>query len=185
MQRMMQPQTSNTLLDVGCGTGYFSRHFSKIGLKVTGLDSDPLMLEYARNQNGKVNYLEGSGEQLPFDTESFDYATAITSLCFIRNPQLALHEMLRVSKKAVILGLLNKHSLLYWQKHNKGMYFGARWDNCSSVSQWLTELEIKPVRTVCRSAVYLPGGQLLAQNIETIIPSRLLLGGFLAIKIEK
>lgn len=183
--KLLEPSIGETLLDVGCGTGYFSRRFKKSGVYVTGLEPDAQMLDFARASDDEINWVKGSAEQLPFDTESFDYVTAITSLCFIRNPQQALHEMLRVSKKAVVLGLLNKHSLLYRQKYNKGMYAGARWDNCSSVNQWLAELEIKPMRTICRSAIYLPGGQLFARNIETIIPSRLLLGGFLAIKIKK
>ena len=55
-------------------------------------------------------------------------------------PEQALAEMWRVSRKAVILGLLNRQSLLYYMKRNSSGYQGARWDKLENVRQWANQL---------------------------------------------
>lgn len=185
MMNMLKLQPDNHLLDVGCGTGYFSRHFALQCMHVTGIDPDESMLDYARQQPGDVNYIEGDAQRLPFNDNSFDYCVAVTSLCFISNPGQALGEMWRVSRKGVLLGLLNRQSILYYQKHGKGAYQGARWDTCLSVKQWLDVLNIRPKYKACRSTVFIPSGSFFAKQIESITPTRFPFGGFLAVKIEK
>src|SRR3989338_7315447 len=83
MMRLMKPPIGATLLDVGCGTGHFSRRFAAAGLRVTGLDPDPAMLDYARGLGGGVDYLRGTATALPIDDNAYDYVTALTSLSFI------------------------------------------------------------------------------------------------------
>jgi ubiquinone/menaquinone biosynthesis C-methylase UbiE len=126
MRRLLNPPAGATLLDVGCGTGHFSRRFAGAGLRVTGLDPDPAMLEYARRLDGGVDYLRGTAKALPLPDDAYDYVTAVTSLCFITDAPGALREMWRVARRAVLLGLLNRRSLLYHQKHGRGTYRGAR-----------------------------------------------------------
>lgn len=129
---LLQPHPGQTLLDVGSGTGYFSRRFTAAGLRVTGVDPDREMLHYARALEDGVEYLEATALHLPFADRSFDYCTAVTSLCFIAEPEQALAEMWRVSRHGVVLGLLNRHSLLYHLKHGRGAYRGARWDSVAA-----------------------------------------------------
>ncbi|MHB1141967.1 MAG: class I SAM-dependent methyltransferase [Sulfuricaulis sp.] len=64
MRRLMNPPAGATLLDVGCGTGHFSRRFAAVGTRVTGLDPDAAMLDYARELGGGVNYLRGAATEL-------------------------------------------------------------------------------------------------------------------------
>ena len=111
MRRLLGPPAGATLLDVGCGTGHFSRRFAAAGLRVTGLDPDPAMLGHARSLGGGVSYLLGTGTALSFGDNAYDYVTAVTSLCFIADPERALREMWRVARRAVLLGLLNRRSL--------------------------------------------------------------------------
>ena len=44
----------DTLLDVGCGSGWFTHRFAAAGCEATGLDSDLVMLNYAQTLNGAV-----------------------------------------------------------------------------------------------------------------------------------
>lgn len=82
MMRLLKPPAGATLLDVGYGTGHFSRRFAAVGLRVTGLDPDAAMLDYARGLGGGVDYLRGTGAVLPFGDHFHDYVAAVTSLCF-------------------------------------------------------------------------------------------------------
>ena len=182
---LMQPTTGQTLLDVGSGTGYFSRRFSEAGLDVTGIDPDPSMVRYARTQTGTVDYLESLAEQLPFEDNSFDYTAAVTSLCFVTEPQSALAEMWRVSRNGVILGLLNRNSLIYRQKHNHGSYIGARWDRWSDVVSWINQLPFVPEVITHRTAIIFPSAGPVARTLEHILPRIMPWGSFLAVYLGK
>ena len=47
LREALAPLPDETLIDIGCGTGYFTRRFTRDGLPVTGLDLDPQMLDFA------------------------------------------------------------------------------------------------------------------------------------------
>lgn len=183
MMRLLNPPAGTTLLDIGCGTGHFSRRFAA-GLRVTGLDPDPAMLEHARGRGGGVNYLLGTGTGLSFGDNAYDYVTAVTSLCFIADPERALREMWRVARRAVLLGLLNRRSLLYRRKRDRGAYRGARWDTPAEVRRWARQLEPAP-RVTARSAIFLPGGGTVARAAEAVLPGILPWGAFLAVVLRK
>lgn len=182
--RLMDPESGHTLLDIGCGTGHFSRRFAAAGLQVTGTDPDPAALAFARAQGGAA-YVRADARDLPWPEASFDWATAITSLCFVDAPRRALAEAWRVAQRGVALGLLNRRSALYRQKHGRGAYAGARWDTTAEVRGWIAELTPVPHRVRLRSAIYLPSGGPIARLSEALLPSRLNLGGFLAVVLEK
>ncbi|MCR4301123.1 MAG: class I SAM-dependent methyltransferase [Sulfuricaulis sp.] len=184
MWRLLNPPAGATLLDVGCGTGHFSRRSAAAGLRVTGLDPDPAMPDYARGLGGGVNYLPGTGTALPFDNKAYDFVTAVTSLCFITDPERALRELWRVARHAVTLGLLNRHSLLFRQKHGRGAYRGARWDTAAEIKQWARQL-VPALRITVRSAIFLPGGRLLAHAAEAVLPGAMPWGAFLAVLLHK
>lgn len=184
MMRLMKPPAGATLLDVGCGTGHFSRRFAAAGLRVAGLDPDPAMLDYARGLDGDVSYLLGTGSALPFGDNAYDHVTAVTSLCFIADPERALREMWRVSRHAALLGLLNRRSLLCRQKRGHGAYRGARWDTPAEARRWARQLEPTPqIKT--RSAIFLPSGGALARVAEAVLPGVLPWGGFLVVLMRK
>ena len=92
---------------------------------------------------------------------------------------------MRVAKKAIVLGLLNRHSLLYRQKRGKGGYRHARWDSCAEVRRWSKGLRPRPCKTLCQSAVFMPGGGNFARAIEPRLSSSLPWGGFLAVYLLK
>jgi len=185
MIKQLQPQPASTLLDVGCGTGHFSRRFSALGLQTTGLDPDTRAIDYAREKNGSIPYLEGNAEKLPFPDGSFDYCAAVTSLCFVDQLDTAIAEMWRVSRKAIVLGLLNRNSLLYKQKYNRGSYLGARWDVFAEISSLSRNLDPTFANAKHGTAIFLPGGDRVARILECLLPVCLPFGGFLSVCLRK
>jgi ubiquinone/menaquinone biosynthesis C-methylase UbiE len=118
---LLESEPGSRILEVGCGTGYFTRRFAGEGHEVTGLDPDPVVLSFARAHRGSTeDYVLGDGRRLPFSDREFDYCISITALCFIPEERLALGEMVRVSRRGLALGLLNRWSLLYLQKGRHG-----------------------------------------------------------------
>lgn len=184
LQELFPLAQGQSLLDVGCGTGYFSQRFNQLGLQVTGLDPELAMIDFAKSKEKQVKYIEGNALALPFEDNSFDYSAAITSLCFIGEPEKAITEMLRVSRYGVMLGLLNRQSLLYYKKRYSAGYQGARWDSIAEVRKWCNK--VKPeVKMMIKSAVLLPSAGILARTFEPLITKHFPYGGFLAVGLRK
>jgi ubiquinone/menaquinone biosynthesis C-methylase UbiE len=115
----------NTILEVGCGTGHFTRWFSEQGLRSVGLDLSPPMLLEAVHL-GSPPCVRGDALALPFSSRSFDLVALITTLEFLPDPDQALTEALRVARHGLILGVLNRQSLLGRQlKNERGPVWGV------------------------------------------------------------
>lgn len=185
LMSLLSPMTGAALLDVGCGTGWFSRRFAAAGLRVTGIDRDDAAIAFAGAHSGAdIFYISGSALSLPLPDRSFDYCAAITSLCFIPEPAAAIREMWRVTRKTLVLGLLHRHSMLYRQKQGQGSYAGARWDTVRDVRDWIEGLPAVACTKV-RYGIFLSGGNRLARLAENILPHWLPVGGFLAVALYR
>lgn len=177
-QRRLAPQPGETLLDVGCGTGWFTRRFAATGLRLTGLDSNAAWLDYARSRStGTITWLEGDARRLPFPDGHFDRVVSIAALCFIDDEHTPLAEIVRVTRRRFAVGWLNRASLLYRQKAGRGAYVGARWHTAAEVRALFDDLPVRHL--TIRSAVFLPGGGRLARTVEPLLPSGLPCGALL------
>jgi SAM-dependent methyltransferase len=101
-----------SILEVGCGTGHFTRWFAQKGFDVVGLDVSEAMLREARRLGGPTNYLRADALSLPFADRSYDLTTMITTLEFLADPVRALAEAARVARQGLLLGVLNRWSVL-------------------------------------------------------------------------
>ena len=105
-----QFKNAANLLEVGCGTGHFTRWLDSTDLECYGVDTSIPMLKEAKKLwiNGRL--LQCEGNQLPFKDKSVDIVAYITSFEFMPDAAIAFEEAARVAKKGVIMGLMNKHS---------------------------------------------------------------------------
>ncbi len=104
----------------------------------------------------------------------------MTSLCFIRAERAALREIIRVTRKRVALGLLNRHSLLYLQKGRRGgsgAYRGAQWHTPGEACALFDGVPVQDIGL--RSGVFVPTGGPAARRVGAFLENRLLLGAFL------
>ncbi len=187
LQRTVQPRTGESLLDVGCGTGWFTRRMAQLpGVQVTGLDINPEWLAYARTRDSVSGYVKGDALALPFADNSVDGVVSIAALCFTTDWRRAVGEVVRVSRGRFAIGMLNRHSLLWRQKGRgggSGAYRGACWVTPDELRGSVTGLPVTDVRL--RSAVFLPSGSLLARGVEAILPPSLAWGAFLVLAGKK
>lgn len=107
---LMPPRRSDTLLDIGTGTGVVPRTRAAVaqGLGVAvGCDRAAGMLLRARARVAGLRVLVADATALPFRGESFEVATASFVLSHIRDYPRALAEILRVLKPSGLLAASN------------------------------------------------------------------------------
>lgn len=125
------PKRGERALEVGCGTGTYSAWLAGVGLEVTGLDRDPVMLAAARAKVPAAQLVEGDATTLPFAEGEFDLAVAVTVSCFLDAEQRrrAARELLRVVRPGgrVVVGELARYSLWAAQRRVKGWRGSATW----------------------------------------------------------
>lgn len=187
LKAMLRPEAKASLIDIGCGTGYFTRRLARdMSGRVVGIDPDEEALCFARSHavRGEV-YQNAKGEALPFADGEFDFSVSVAALCFIPDERAAVREMLRVTRKRFAIGLLNRRSLLWRDKGRdggKGAYRGAHWHTPAQARALFDGLPVRNLRL--RSAIVMPGGGSVARFVERLWPARWCLGAFLCLSGE-
>lgn len=92
--------TGRVVLDLGCGTGYFSQVLQQRGAHVVCCDLSQQMLDTARKRCGERNmsYHLGDAEKLPFKFEQFDMVFSSLALQWCEDLTDPLREIRRVLK---------------------------------------------------------------------------------------
>jgi ubiquinone/menaquinone biosynthesis C-methylase UbiE len=136
---------------------------------VVGIDSSPAMLAEAVQLNDG-DYVQADAGLLPFQDNAFDITTMITTLEFVSEPERVLREAVRVSRFGLLLGVMNRHSLLAlsYRRSSNPLWRDARFfttrelvrmietatDGNSAKITWRTTLWPHP----CSCALRLPWG---------------------------
>lgn len=89
------------ILDLGCGTGYFSSLLLGRGAEVVCADISQEMLNKAEQRcaNERASYVLADAENMPFDSGSFDYVFSSLALQWCCDLSHPLKEMRRVLKE--------------------------------------------------------------------------------------
>ena len=111
------------VLEVGSGTGRILLPLATQGMRVSGVDASPWMLEKLHTlfeeQGVEGDIRQGEAGNLPFDSEQFDYVFCLRVLSLTESHDYAMKsikEMLRVLKPGgfLLLDLLNGSRLRCW-----------------------------------------------------------------------
>jgi len=93
------------ILDVGCGTGYFTRLLRGkfVRARITAFDISESMLQQTRSKHprrwpwhGRSDHCAGDAAALPFKDGSFDLVTSNLAMQWVGEPEQMLKEMRRV-----------------------------------------------------------------------------------------
>ncbi|MCF7920798.1 MAG: class I SAM-dependent methyltransferase [Candidatus Cloacimonetes bacterium] len=96
---LLKTRKITRILDVACGKGEFIGmiyHFLGENVKITALDASDKMLELAKKQYTKVEFIKGDAYQMPFIEKSFDLVCLSNSLHHFRHPEKVITEMKRI-----------------------------------------------------------------------------------------
>lgn len=102
IKRITNPGETDTILDLACGTGIYTRAFSLdgAGRNVFGLDVSWPMLKYATNKAHQmgiknIQFLHGDAHNLPFANESLDVVNCCGALHLFADVRHVLRELYR------------------------------------------------------------------------------------------
>jgi ubiquinone/menaquinone biosynthesis C-methylase UbiE len=107
IHRFLPEKRPLRILDVGCGTGYFSILLAREGHDVTGIDLTPSMIEnakiLAREEQVSCTFLAMDAEKPEFPSDSFDVVITRNLTWTLPHVEQAYQEWLRVLKPGGIL----------------------------------------------------------------------------------
>lgn len=180
----LQARPGESLLDVGCGTGFFTRALGRaIDGPITGVDVNSSWVAYARRRDPvRAAYEVADARALPYEDRRFDLVISIAALCFIEDELAAVRSMVRIARRRVVIGLLNRRSILWLQKGRKGGrggYRGARWHTAAQAQALFRGLAVPSLHV--RSAIVVPSGGWFARTIERLWPRRFGAGSFILV----
>uniref|UniRef100_A0A7S3QX43 Methyltransferase type 11 domain-containing protein n=1 Tax=Dunaliella tertiolecta TaxID=3047 RepID=A0A7S3QX43_DUNTE len=131
--KLVQGRPTQRILEVGVGTGPNFKYLAAAhkeqhglgqqevqGLEVVGCDPNTAMQPYAKQAavdaglSGAVSLLQGSAEELPLESNSFDSAVITLVLCSVQDPARAIDEVIRVLKPQGKL-LFLEHVAASWE----------------------------------------------------------------------
>ena len=119
--RKLLPQHGNGL-EIGIGSGRFA---APLGIKL-GLEPSSKMMEIAQARG--IEVIGGVGESLPFRDSQFDFATMVTTICFLDDVEVVFDEAYRILKPGgcLIIGFIDKDSSIgqvYQQHKNENVFY--------------------------------------------------------------
>lgn len=123
VRRILPPaHAGEKLLDVGCGSGHWSRFFVSMGYQVYGIDISPEMVQVAQSSVPSCSFEVADASDLPFSSEIFDVVAAMATLEFVTDPRLALKEMARCTRPGgtILVGSLNKNANINQKRVEQG-----------------------------------------------------------------
>lgn len=130
IQSSLSLRKGQRVLDVGCGTGIFTRLLAQKGLNVTGVDESEKMLSHAKSKSelDGVEFINANAENLPFPDAHFDRVLCAFMLEFASNTLKVVTEMIRVLKPGGIMVIATLNSAGIWAKGRvgEGVYASAK-----------------------------------------------------------
>ena len=134
-------------VEIGIGSGIFTE---QPGIRY-GIDPSEKMLDFARQRGLDVQY--GVAEQLPYESESFDFTLFINAICFVDDPDRAVQEAYRILRNQgeIIIAILDKETLfgrfLEKEKKKSRFYKHARFFSVSEIRELLEKHRFRVTHT--------------------------------------
>ena len=103
-------QSGHELLDLGIGSGLSAAPFARAGLRVSGMDFAPAMLDLCRAKGIAVDLRQYDLQNVPwpYESESFDHVICVGVFHFIDHPEAVFSEVGRVLRPGGLFAFTTK-----------------------------------------------------------------------------
>ncbi|TET55434.1 MAG: class I SAM-dependent methyltransferase [Actinobacteria bacterium] len=103
---LVQKNSPKKILDAGCGEGFVLEHLRKdVNADFIGLDIESNALDIARLKNPQIDFKHASVYEQPFEDNSFDLVILSEVLEHLEEPDKALSEVSRVTKRYALISV--------------------------------------------------------------------------------
>lgn len=108
--QLVKPLEVRRVLDTGCGEGFSLNKLSeeKIAASLQGIDNSKEAISLGKKLFPNLKLQLGSIYELPYEDDYFDLVLCTEVLEHVDNPQKALHELMRVSGKYLLISVPNE-----------------------------------------------------------------------------
>jgi ubiquinone/menaquinone biosynthesis C-methylase UbiE len=159
----------HSLLDVGCGRGYFVEYLRQRGhTDAYGIDPCELLLENRIAQE----VIQGSFEENPYPDASFDVVFTCHTLHHLpqRDPHFAIQEMLRLTKRYMVIVEINNTNVPMFliSALNYRVERSAAFYNRRKVVSLVADAGAEVVYSTDMAAGYVSGDSLLYRSLARL-----------------
>jgi len=158
--QLLKIQKGSRVLDAGCGTGSFARNIASIVSPeiVRAVDLDPVFIEEGRRlaaSEGKTNiaFHTGNVEKLDFlESETFDVTYCQLVLPHLGNPDEAIQELKRVTRKGGSISFLDQGGLYTYPSIDRFFDLFGKLSEWRNATQTEATTERVDAEELCKSA---------------------------------
>lgn len=107
---LAKPLKADSILDAGCGEGFTMNKLREngIGKKIEGIEYEKDAIDFGKKIFPNLIIKQASIYDIPYGNNSFDLIICTEVLEHLEDPTKALREILRVSKKYLIISVPNE-----------------------------------------------------------------------------
>ncbi len=145
LTRLMEIKEDESVLDIACGQGFFTREFKKLGANVSGADISSELIKIATEKSkGEIDYFVTESNNLFFaKNNAFDKACIVLALQNISDLDGTVKEAGRILKKGGKLYLVLNHPAFRVPQKSDWGYDDKKGVQFRKVEQYLSDLMIK------------------------------------------
>ncbi|GAA3519238.1 hypothetical protein GCM10022393_36740 [Aquimarina addita] len=117
---LLNPSKNGTYVDIGCGTGNYTKQFAKKGYSFIGIDPSKKMLQRAAFDKNSVQWKIGNAENLNLPSGSIDGIIASLTLNHWSNLNTSFASLSRILKqeaRIIIFTATPEQMKGYWLNH--------------------------------------------------------------------
>lgn len=138
--RLVEPRRSETIVDLACGSGYFTRAFAKEGAILTGIDVGEELIAIARKHDPAISYHVGSAEHFDIVSDmTKDKVVLVLAIQNIEHAQKVCAEAFRVLKAGGTFHIVMNHPAFRIPKQSAWDYDDKRKVQYRRVDQYISE----------------------------------------------
>lgn len=141
--RLVDLKKQESLLELGCGQGYFLEKFLHYSKQITGVDIGKELIEIAKNKNKDIKYFVGSAEDPQIlSGETFDVIIIVLAIQNMKHLNLVVENISRLLKSSGRVYLVINHPAFRIPQHSTWMFSEDKKTQMRVIDTYMSEREI-------------------------------------------